>query len=674
MMKHFLATILIGSASAVFGATPSTADPIAIEDLARLPALTNVTVTTDGKTMFALVGPSTGDDRDRAVVAAWDLEDLSKPPVMAAPDGTDTQFGFIQALKNGYVMTAVRKPFTGSLRGCSEGKITGSTRTWSWKTFITDKTFEDFDEPFLDMGSSRGRSKDSEICARMDIRGVVESRMAGDADRVVISRLDARAFDWEYVRLNLKTNEAETIYKDSSTRSAGYIDPWDGEVMSEKNLDETSETFFQETYLKSEKGGKFEKHDVLTIDLVERRSLDVIHWDRQAGLYYIRTNKLSDKAQIYTYDPNTKDLSADPIFSHPDFEAGSMITSTATADFGKVLGFTYYADIVRTVWVDPDLGGIVLGLEQAMLGQDISVIYASDDQNHIVFEASSSQQPARYFILDNRSELKAIGAERPWIDPADIGETKLVYYNARDGRKTPALLTPAAGWKEGDPAGKAIVLPHGGPWARDFGGWDVSGWVPFLSSRGFAVLQPQYRGSTEWGLDQWRAGDGEFGYKAQDDLEDGAAWLVSQNIAKEDRMAIFGYSYGGYAAMAATTRPNSPFQCAIAGAGYAESAKINVGIDQFRFGRMAYAGALSGRDVIKDVAQAEIPVMIFHGDRDVRVMDTFGKAFYNAVKRHTKAKYVNIPEQPHSLPWTPDQQRLSLKAIEDFLYGDCGLQ
>lgn len=125
--------------------------------------------------------------------------------------------------------------------------------------------------------------------------------------------------------------------------------------------------------------------------------------------------------------------------------------------------------------------------------------------------------------------------------------------------------------------------------------------------------------------------------------------------------------------MAAATRKNSPYQCAIAGAGYAESAKINTGFDRTRFNRMFLKG-LSGRDVIKDVANAEIPILIYHGDRDVRVPDTYGKAFFNAVRKHTTAKYVNIPDMPHSLPWTPQQQRLSLKEIESFLTNECGLK
>jgi hypothetical protein len=164
MFKPILISFLVGCSAAVIAAGPAAAEPIAVEDLARLPAITNVTVTTDGNTMFALVGPSAGDDKDRAVIATWDLNDLSKAPVMAAPDGDDSEFIFIQALKNGYVLTAIRKPYAGSLRGCSEGKTTGSTRTWVVKTLITDKSFEKFEEPFIELGSMRGRSKNTEIC------------------------------------------------------------------------------------------------------------------------------------------------------------------------------------------------------------------------------------------------------------------------------------------------------------------------------------------------------------------------------------------------------------------------------------------------------------------------------------------------------------------------------
>ncbi|MCI4645004.1 MAG: prolyl oligopeptidase family serine peptidase [Hyphomonadaceae bacterium] len=649
------------------------AEPVSIEDLARQPAMSSVSISADGETMFALVGPSEGDDTDRAVLASWDLNDLSRPPKTVAPEDDEVEFIFVQALKNGYAMVGMRKPFTGRLSGCSEGKFIGSTRTWVRQFFITDAEFSDFENPFLELGSGKGRSDATETCLKMEARGSVVSRLPLDPDNVVISRLDARTFGSEIVRLNLDTQSQEVMYRELGASQVSYLDPLDGEVMATVNSDEQGGSYIQKTSLRLEKGGDLVTFDALDIDMGNRRELDVTHYDRDTGLYLVNTNKFSDMKQIHEFDPQTGVLSEEPLFAHEEFNALGVVTSDRESDFGKILGYAYQADVRRTYWVDPELGGIMLGLENAFPGHDVNLIYDSPDRNRIIFSVSASNQPSIYMLLEDKASLTTIAQQRPWINSEDIGLTELVYYDARDGRRLPALLTPRAGWQPGDEPGKAIVLPHGGPWARDYGGWDISGWVPFLTSRGYTVLQPQYRGSFGWGLDLWRAGDGQYGYKAQDDKDDGAAWLVEQGYAADDKIAIFGYSYGGYAAMAAATRANSPYQCAIAGAGYAESAKINVGIDQSRFGRVTVGSALSGRDVINDVENAEIPILIYHGDRDVRVPDTFGKAFYDAIRRHTTAKYVNIPEMPHSLPWTPDQHRLSLETIESFLQNECGM-
>ena len=97
--------------------------------------------------------------------------------------------------------------------------------------------------------------------------------------------------------------------------------------------------------------------------------------------------------------------------------------------------------------------------------------------------------------------------------------------------------------------------------------WDLAGWVQYFASRGYAVIEPQFRGSTGWGQKLWRAGDREWGQKMQDDLDDAVKWLIAQHVADPKRVAIFGYSYGGYAALAASIRPNGLYQCAISGAG-----------------------------------------------------------------------------------------------------------
>ena len=246
-----------------------------------------------------------------------------------------------------------------------------------------------------------------------------------------------------------------------------------------------------------------------------------------------------------------------------------------------------------------------------------------------------------------------------------------MYYTARDGMKIPGLLTMPAGWKQGDAAPPAVIHPHGGPWARDYIGWDVSGWVPFMTSRGYAVLRPQYRGSTGWGRELWLAGDAEWGQKMQDDKDDAAAWMVKQGYANPDKIAIFGYSYGGFAAFAAAVRPNSPYACAIGGAGVSDLTKLGRGWSNNRLQRAYQGKTVKGMDPMQNTEKANIPLLVIHGDRDVRVPMFHGKGFYKKVKSKVPAKMVTIKDMPHSLPWTPKMQRQKLKAMEDFLEKDC---
>lgn len=237
--------------------------------------------------------------------------------------------------------------------------------------------------------------------------------------------------------------------------------------------------------------------------------------------------------------------------------------------------------------------------------------------------------------------------------------------------KIPGILTMPAGWKKGDVAPPAIIHPHGGPWARDNASWDFSRWIPFLTSRGYAVLQPQYRGSQGWGRKLWLAGDAQWGLKMQDDKDDGAAWLVSQGFADKDKMAIFGYSYGGFAAFAAVVRPNSPYKCAIAGAGVSDLNNLGRNWSDNPAQRAFQGKTVKGMDPMKNIAQANIPILVIHGDRDVRVPLFHGKGFYKKSKKTVPTTLVVIKDMPHSMPWTPKMQSKTLHAIEDFLANDC---
>ena len=220
------------------------------------------------------------------------------------------------------------------------------------------------------------------------------------------------------------------------------------------------------------------------------------------------------------------------------------------------------------------MAGVQAGLEAAYPGKNVAINNYTKDRNRILFTVSGPTMPPAYFLLLDKQKVATIGSSRPWLDTDGLGDTELVYYTARDGMQIPALLTLPPNYTPGMETKGAIIHPHGGPWARDFAGFDSFRLGRLFANRGYVILQPQYRGSDGWGRELWTAGDKEWGQKMQDDKDDGASWLVENGYTDADKIAIHGYSYGGFAAIAASVRPNSPYQCAISGAGVSNLAKL----------------------------------------------------------------------------------------------------
>ena len=159
----------------------------------------------------------------------------------------------------------------------------------------------------------------------------------------------------------------------------------------------------------------------------------------------------------------------------------------------------------------------------------------------------------------------------------------------------------------------------------------------------------------------------------QEDKDDGVAWLVDQGIADADRLAIFGYSYGGFAAAAAVVRDDAPYQCAIAGAPVTNLARLGNTWSENRIQRLRQGQTVTGLDPARNTSDARLPVLVFHGDRDVRVPLFHGTDFYNAVRGQVEARMVVIPDMPHQMPWYPSHYRVMMPEIEQFLSGPCGM-
>lgn len=171
-------------------------------------------------------------------------------------------------------------------------------------------------------------------------------------------------------------------------------------------------------------------------------------------------------------------------------------------------------------------------------------------------------------------------------------------------------------------------------------------------------------------MNLWKAGDQQWGLKMQDDKDDGAAWLVAQGIGDPKKMAIFGYSYGGFAAIAASVRPNSPYQCAISGAGVANLQRLGNLWGASRVQREVQGWTVTGMDPIKNVDKASIPILLYHGDFDRQADTSHSREFYSAMSSAGKdVEYHEIKGMWHTLPWWPEWHTQTLGLIENYLKG-----
>lgn len=671
MLKRFLAA---GSVALVAGTVATNADPIPAEDFAKFPYVSSISMSLEGDMLVGVVADPSKDGEARAA-AYWDLSgpiDVSKPlvPSNITPTSGKSMFFAASALKDKKSLWFTVQPYIGALYGCGEGKDTGATKKYIQKVYMGNEKIKKIDD--LPEGRAEiGANKDTLRCFELVGETSIVSLLPLDPTKIVIARASTKN-GTSYFEHDLSNSREKFLFKASDTENT-LISDRDGHQIARTKLEYEDGAWRQYTRLVDPQTGELTVEDPLTVEIENRYVVDVLGEQNGTGRYFILTDKFSDKAQVYLYDPATDSFSDQPLVAHPDFDVTGLIFSRRPQDFGEVLGFRYNGPVNTAYWIDPELKSIQDGLDAAFPGKDVQLVDFTNDRNRVLFEVQAADMPPAWFLLVDKSKVAGIGSLRPWIDQNSLGKGEFIYYTARDGLKIPAFVTYPAGWKEGDKARGAIILPHGGPWARDYGDWDDSGWTQYFASRGYIVLQPQYRGSEGWGRALWLAGDGEWGQKMQDDNDDAAAWLVSKGYVDANKVAIHGYSYGGFAAIAASVRPNSPFQCAIAGAGVSNLTKLGHNWGDNRIQRIVQGHTVDGMDPMQNTDKVNIPIMLYHGDYDVRVPIFHSRDFYNAVKKkEPDSQFIVMKQMGHQgNKWLPEHKTEGLEEMEHFLTTTC---
>ena len=288
----------------------------------------------------------------------------------------------------------------------------------------------------------------------------------------------------------------------------------------------------------------------------------------------------------------------------------------------KVIAYNYSDDRGRTVYFDPEFEKLSASLGSALPSSPlIDFAGASSDGKSLLIFAGSDTNPGTYYFLDRKTrEMAEIADVRPSLKSKPLSAVKAVTYKSRDGATIPAYLTlPAGSTGKGLPA---VVLPHGGPSSRDEWGFD---WLAqFLAARGYAVIQPNYRGSSGYG-DEFQNENGFRNWRtAIADVTDSAHYLVDQGIADKQKLAIVGWSYGGYAALQSAIVEPDLFKAVVAIAPVTDLGLLKREAEGFINSELVKDMVGSGEHIragspLRNAASIKVPVLLVHGDLDSNV-------------------------------------------------------
>jgi dipeptidyl aminopeptidase/acylaminoacyl peptidase len=397
------------------------------------------------------------------------------------------------------------------------------------------------------------------------------------------------------------------------------------------------------------------------------------------GTLFVSANKGGGTAALYTYDLAAKKMSDQPVLSVKGFDANASLD---IAD-GKLIGIHYQSDAQSTYWLDPRYKEIQAKVDKLLprTANILGVPYRTEVPMVLV-HAFSDRDPGEYFVYDTKSEkLVRIARTKPDVDPAQMATRELVRYKARDGMEIPAWLTKPRGAKGPLPM---IVWVHGGPYLRG-GTWAWSPESQFFASRGYAVLEPEFRGSKGFGMSHFRAGLKQWGLAMQDDIADGARWAAATGIADPKRICIGGGSYGGYATLMGLAKDPDLYKCGVAYAAVtdldlmytaswsdASEEYRNFGMPRLIGDRVKDAERLKATSPITVAGKIRQPLLIGHGAQDVRVPIQHGRSFESEVeKSNPNVEWVVYPEEGHGLYLLKD--RLDFYGrVEKFLARNIG--
>ena len=463
------------------------------------------------------------------------------------------------------------------------------------------------------------------------VRAGIIDDLEDDPNHMLIDMNKRNPEVFDVFRCDINTGELTQIAENPGG-IIGWMTDHDGKLRAAIDTDGVNTSFLYRTTEDEE------FRTLITTNFKETFEPVLFAYDNK--MMYVESNLSSDKTGIYTFDPEENKV-LDLVFSHDEVDAGSLLHSKKRK---VITGVTFTTDKRHYKFFDSDREELQNAIDKFFPNYEAVVADMDDDERRVIVRTYSDRTRGAYYLYDRKDNSMIKLAElSTWLKEEQLAPMKAITYKSRDGLTIHGYLTLPTGVASKDLP--LVVIPHGGPSARDVWGFDSE--AQFLANRGLAVLQVNFRGSTGYGKKFWQAGFKQWGRGMQNDVTDGVLWAVEQGIADRKRLAIYGGSYGGYAALAGATFTPDLYACAVSYVGPSNIFTLLETIPPYwkPFIEMEYeeiGDPVKDKDLLEEISPVfhaeniKIPLFVAQGANDPRVNKAESDQIVEAVRKAGK--------------------------------------
>lgn len=628
------------------------AEPYPLDYWARRSAIANVRVSPDGQRLGLLKTPARGEN---PIIEVYDTNDLSKEPFRVNAKPMEIT-GFEWVDDRSLVMSA-RQAVRDQIEGFNQGVYEGRIALVDVKKRKIRKIKEDAPTVVSVLPNKPGK--------------ILISFSEGGNDGPG-AKLDTVFRPRAYWELDLDRGSKKLVIR--GKLSLGNIDfDKDGNPVIARGFDLDSGEFvwyfrepggsgWREAYRLSEED--FETYRIYGLD------------SAAPGHVIVGANNGNDKIGLWSFDAANKTF-AELLYRRQDVDiCGVRYHSNRWTHPNEVVGVRWCKDKIHVEWFDEAEMALHRQLESLIPHANyVTVSSRSRAGDTLAVRNLGPRDPGTYYLI-HKGRVQVVGGAKPYLEAEQLADVRYITYPARDGRQISAYLTVP----NGEPPFPLVVLPHGGPFVDEIVLYDE--WGQLLANNGYLVLQPQYRGSLGYGMEFYRSAfkdGGQGGHKMQDDKDDGVAHLIKEGMTTEGNVAMFGWSYGGYAALVAASRTPQAYQCAIAGAAVSDTEM------QVNYYRYRLRGAQKNEQLamwddsispIEEVEKVNVPLLLIHGDVDQRVPVEHAEKYLKRLEKAGKPhQWVLLEGADHFGDTLFYDHKITLYTeLLDYLKDECALK